>query len=217
VPLGSSAGDEAAFLGPRPSVSEAVTNLPAVNEEGKRRLVENAALVAFPSVYEGFGLVPFEAAHAGVPCLFAPQSSLAEILPGDAALIVPWDADQAAARAVELIRDTDAREALVTKLRDAASSFTWEAAARQALEAYDEAMDAPSRGAATFAREVMELSELTESAGEDGYALVGPPAYLPVDVRRPLLAVAARRRLARPFFGAIKLLYRLSRDPRAGG
>ncbi len=214
VPVGSSAGDEAAFLGPRPSVARAVTNLPAVSEEGKRWLVEHAALVAFPSVYEGFGLVPFEAAQAGVPCLFAPQSSLAEILPDDAALVVPWDADQAAARALELIRDPEAREALVTKLKDAASRFTWEAAARQALEAYDEAMDAPARGSVKFAHEVVELSakldELTEAAGEDGLALVGPAAYLPRDVRRPLLAVATRKRLAKPFFGLIKLLYRLT-------
>ena len=220
VPLGSSAGDEAAFLGPRPRVAHAVTNLPAVSEEGKRWLVEHAALVAFPSVYEGFGLVPFEAAQAGVPCLFAPQSSLAEILPDDAALVVPWDADQAAKRALELMNDADAREALVTKLRYAAGAFTWEAAARQALEAYDEAMDAPARGSVKFAREVVELSaelnELTEAAGEEGLALVGPAAYLPVDVRRPLLAVATRKRLAKPFFWAIKRLYRLT-GPGSGG
>ena len=39
----------------------------------------------YPTVQEGFGLVPFEAARAGVPCLFAAQTSLAEVLPREAA------------------------------------------------------------------------------------------------------------------------------------
>ncbi len=91
VPYGSSAGDEAAFLVARPELASLVVELGAVREAEKRWLLEQAAAVLYPTVYEGFGLVPFEAAAAGTPCLFAPNTSLSEILPPELARLVPWD------------------------------------------------------------------------------------------------------------------------------
>src|SRR5204862_800001 len=49
-----------------------------VSDEEKQWLVEHAAGVLYPSVYEGVGLIPFEAAEAGVPCVFAWQTALTE-------------------------------------------------------------------------------------------------------------------------------------------
>ena len=73
----------------------------AVNEAEKRWLLEQAAAVVYPTVYEGFGLVPFEAAAAGAPCLFAPHTSLSEILPEELARLVPWDPAASAERALQ--------------------------------------------------------------------------------------------------------------------
>ena len=42
------------------------------------------------------GLVPFEAAAHRVPCLWAPGTSLSELLPDEAAGIVPWNDAQTA-------------------------------------------------------------------------------------------------------------------------
>jgi hypothetical protein len=39
--------------------------------------------------------------------------------------------------------------------------------------------------------------------------LVGPDAYLPPDVQRALLSVATRKRLRRPLFALLRVLYRL--------
>ncbi len=50
-----------------------------------------AAAVLYPTTFEGFGLMPFEAAAAGRPCLFASHTALAETLPAELATLVPWD------------------------------------------------------------------------------------------------------------------------------
>ncbi len=74
-------------------------HLGPVGEDEKAWLLRNAAAVVYPSLYEGFGLIPFEAAAAGTPCLFAAWTALAEVLPPIAATLVPWD-PVASARAV---------------------------------------------------------------------------------------------------------------------
>ena len=91
VALGSSSQAEAEFLLRHPETARAVVRLPAVSEGEKAWLYHLAAGVLYPTVYEGFGLIPFEAAAAGVPCFFAAQSALAEILPATAATIQPWE------------------------------------------------------------------------------------------------------------------------------
>ena len=59
-------------------------DLGAVSEAEKAWLFERSALVLYPSVIEGFGLVPFEAAAHGSPCMWAPVGSLGELLPKSA-------------------------------------------------------------------------------------------------------------------------------------
>ena len=84
----------------------------------------HAALVLYPTTFEGFGFIPFEAAEAGAPSLWADQSSMADLLPSEHAGIVPWDAAASAANAALLINDAAAREALVSAVRKAASDLT---------------------------------------------------------------------------------------------
>ena len=73
VAAGSSARDEAEELGACPGLAQRVADIGAVDEAGKRWLMERADAVVYPTTYEGFGLVPFEAGDAEVPCLFAPD------------------------------------------------------------------------------------------------------------------------------------------------
>ena len=75
-----------------PSIGATSSTSSPSTEAEKAWLYANAALVLYPTVREGFGLVPFEAAAAGTPTLWAAHSSLAELLPADAAAIVAWDA-----------------------------------------------------------------------------------------------------------------------------
>ena len=94
---GSSAGEEAAYLLARPQLAAKVLELGAVDEARKAWLLQHAVAVVYPSAYEGFGLTPFEAARVGTPCLYAAHTSLAEVLPEEAALLVAWDPELSAA------------------------------------------------------------------------------------------------------------------------
>jgi hypothetical protein len=143
---GSSASEDQAFLHAHEPVAAATTILGQVTEDEKRWLLTNATLVISPSTYEGFGLLPFEAAEAGVPCLYAPQASLVEVLPPELALIEPWDAAETADRAAALMADATESRRLVESIRAAASKYRWDQTARELLQVYREAADAPSRG-----------------------------------------------------------------------
>ena len=70
-----------------PSCGTRFVDLPRVSDAERHWLYTQAALVLFPTLYEGFGLVPFEAAAAGTPCVYSSRSSVAEFLPAEGALL----------------------------------------------------------------------------------------------------------------------------------
>ena len=107
---GSSRPRETLLLDAHPGLAASVLDVGSVSEAEKAWLYGRSALVVYPSVVEGFGLVPFEAAAYRVPSMWAPESSLREMLPEAAAEIIPWDPEQSAARALALMRQADARE-----------------------------------------------------------------------------------------------------------
>lgn len=200
VAHGSSRPQEARLLAAHPELAKRVLDLGAVGEPAKHWLYNRSTLVVYPSVLEGFGLVPFEAAAHRVPCLWAPGSSLSELLPDEVAGIVPWNEDRSAVNALALMNDQSARDRNVSAIEAAAHSLTWDATAQKLLEVYRATAEAPARvhtGAGVI---------LTEDAAR----LVGPGGELPEDVQRPLLALATHPRIARPVFGALRFGYRAS-------
>jgi glycosyltransferase involved in cell wall biosynthesis len=184
-----------------------VLDLGPVSEAEKRWLFERSALVVYPSVLEGFGLVPFEAAAHGVPCLWAAGSSLGELLPSDAAGIVRWDEEQSAERALALIGDKDERSRNLSAIRAAASRLTWDTTAANLIGLYEATCVAPPAIGRT-------VGAAQAPIGEDAMRLVGPGGELPADVHRPLLALATHPRLATPVFAALRLGYRVSYELR---
>ncbi len=141
---GSSAAIDSTFLRNHTGVAGATAVLGGVSEAEKHWLFRHVALVVSPTTYEGFGLIPFEAAQAGVPCLFAPQASLAEILPRELALIEPWNAALTADRAIRLIREASERDRLVSGVREASKQYRWDRTAEALALIYGEAADAPA-------------------------------------------------------------------------
>jgi glycosyltransferase involved in cell wall biosynthesis len=141
---GSGSGDDAAWLLGHPEHARHVHVVGAVTEPEKAWLLRAAAAVIYPSTYEGFGLIPFEAAAAGTPCLAAPVSALRDTLPAELSLLTPWDASASAARAIGVLTPSPAREALVNGLRDAAAPLTWSATGAALVDAYRAAVRLPA-------------------------------------------------------------------------
>jgi hypothetical protein len=198
--------------------------LGALEEEEKAWLYEHAAAVVFPTTYEGFGLMPFEAGRAGLPCLFAPQGPLAEVLPVDAAVIIPWDVKRSAELALPLLRDGIERSRHVEILRAAAATLpTWDDHADALMDLYDRAALRPEREARVVSAQALRAetelagwNRLRAELGDEGFGLVSPGGYLPPDIQRALLSIVTRPRLRDPFFAILRAVYRAGRRTRGG-
>jgi glycosyltransferase involved in cell wall biosynthesis len=228
IPVGSSLELERGFLEEHSELREAVVALGPVSEPEKAWLLAHAGAVVYPSAYEGFGLVPFEAALSDVPCLFAPQSSLADEAPAGTATIVPWDARASAAAAYALLTNPGERSAHLQKLALAAAKLSWAGAADAMVEIYGQAAVAPIRDAATLSRDAVRrearlsieheieaaqlvrerehaqrmYEELNVEVGF-GLSLIGPHGTLPEGLQRALLALSAQPALSRPLFALL--------------
>lgn len=212
VTYGSSRIGEREFLSRNPDLSDAVIDCGPVTEEEKRWLLGQTTLVVYPSVDEGFGLVPFEAASYGVPCLWNGEGALSEVLPADIAGIDAWDARQTATRAADLLSSPGSRAALIGEVRRAADRLTWQDATKQIVNLYVTVCNGPragSAGGSTPAHDGM--------LSEDALRLVGPAGELPRDMERPLLALATHPSVGRPIFQAMAYCYRIGRKLRQAG
>ena len=204
VACGSSSGQEDELLAARPRLAEHVIRFSAVSENEKEWLYQRSRLAIYPTVYEGFGLVPFEAADHGVPCIWAAGTSLSEVLPDAHAGITAWDPQATASRTIELLRDGAARDANLAAIRAAAAEHTWTRAGAELVDLYNEACDGP---AAPGGRSGGGYGLVSIRSG-DAVRLVGPEGVLPKELERPLLALATHRQIGWPLFAAIKVCYR---------
>jgi glycosyltransferase involved in cell wall biosynthesis len=99
-------------------------------------LYSAARVLAYPSLYEGFGLPMLEAMACGTPVVTSTASCLPEVA-GEAALCVPPTEVEALAHALEAaIGDEALRAELRLKGLARAKEFTWEKAARELVEQY---------------------------------------------------------------------------------
>jgi glycosyltransferase involved in cell wall biosynthesis len=232
VEHGSSKEDEERVRNDLSIPPAAVLDLSTVRDSERSWLMRSAAALVYPTVDEGFGLIPFEAAASGVPCLFAAQSSLRELLDTELATLVPWNPTRSAARAAPLLVEGDERREHVEGLVRAARRLTWTDCASATVAAYYEAVAAPELVSAEEAwqalnreREIVRLDqsvrelsvkvrELTDDLGSDGIALVGPQRLLSPSDQRVLLAVAARPMLRGALLGPLSGGFRIMRAAR---
>ena len=119
-----------------------VRRLPWVDVAARSDLLAGAAVLAVPSIYEGFGYPPLEAMAAGTPVVATAVGSLPEVLGDAASLVPPADVD-ALTDALALVLDDDAvAAALAAKGPVHAATFTWGACADGLAELYGDAFAA---------------------------------------------------------------------------
>ena len=97
-------------------LDDRVTWLGHVSPAALRRLYENAAALAFPSQFEGFGLPLVEAMACGCPIVATPIASIPEVV-GDAALLVPATPAAFADALQRIVTDAGLREDLIARGR----------------------------------------------------------------------------------------------------
>jgi glycosyltransferase involved in cell wall biosynthesis len=165
VAHGSSRAREAEILVRDPALARFVTDLGPVDEPGKRWLYAHACGLLYPTLYEGFGLIPLESARAGLPCLFAAQASLAEVAP-EAATLVRWDAGASARAVLPLLSKGSARDAHLAKLRSH-SVPAWGEVAGALHSVYEQALTAPPSEAAPRAWQELEREAYIVRLDED--------------------------------------------------
>ena len=103
-----------------------------------------ATVVAYPSLYEGFGLPVAEAMACGVPVLTSRVGATAEVAGNAALLVDPTDPGPIAAGLEVLLENLDTRTHLAEAGLKRAESFTWDAAARQVLGLYERRTPLPA-------------------------------------------------------------------------
>lgn len=112
-----------------------------VRDDDLHALYYGARALAFPSLYEGFGIPAVEAMAHGTPVLTSNASSLPEVV-GDAALLVDPASVEAICEGLRRIwEDAELRERLRQKGLERARMFTWEKTARATLEVYRSLVD----------------------------------------------------------------------------
>ncbi len=109
-----------------------------VSAEQLEQLYARAAIFAFPSLDEGFGIPVLEAMAHGLPVVTSNRSALPEVA-GDAALLVdPLDVSSIAGALSELIANPERRAALCAAGRARAALFPWSRAVNETYAVYRE-------------------------------------------------------------------------------
>jgi glycosyltransferase involved in cell wall biosynthesis len=113
-----------------------VSWLGEVSDDELARLYRGALCVAYPSLYEGFGIPVLEAMACGVPVVTSRGTAMEEVADGAAVLV---DAHDPAEIAAGIERAAAQRNELVARGLERARAFRWDAVADATVAVYREA------------------------------------------------------------------------------
>jgi glycosyltransferase involved in cell wall biosynthesis len=108
-----------------------------VSDSELARLYRGARCVAYPSLYEGFGIPVLEAMACGAPVVTSRGTAMEELADGAAVLVDPSDPAELAAG---IDRAAAERDVLVARGLDRARAFRWDVVAEATVAVYREAL-----------------------------------------------------------------------------
>jgi glycosyltransferase involved in cell wall biosynthesis len=112
-----------------------------VEPDALAALLMEASVLAFPSLYEGFGFPPLEAMAAGIPVVATRAGSLPEVLGDGASMVDVGDSDGLAEALEHVLDDPSYRQHLVAAGAARAASFSWERCGAQLAQLYRDVAD----------------------------------------------------------------------------
>jgi glycosyltransferase involved in cell wall biosynthesis len=111
-----------------------------IDDEQLVGLIQHATGLAYPSVYEGFGLPPMEAMGAGTPAIVSDIPVMREVHDDASLFAPPLDPAGWADALLRLATEGTFRDELARRGKARTELFTWRAAGAKTLEAVDVAM-----------------------------------------------------------------------------
>ena len=113
-----------------------IVHIGFVDLETKSALLAGCQLLAYPSIYEGFGLPVLEAMSLGVPVVSTQIEAVIEVA-GNAAQLVPARSPTALAGAIlDMVEDDNARKHFAIAGPRHAAQYSWERTAEQMADLY---------------------------------------------------------------------------------
>jgi glycosyltransferase involved in cell wall biosynthesis len=128
----------ASELGVLPHIRE----LGHLDNEALQQAYWAADLLVFPSLWEGFGWPPLEAMASGTPVVCSHGGSLREVVGEAAEIVDPSDPCAIAAGVLRVLSDERRRTVLRSRGFARVQQFTWQRAADQMLQIYNEVTEA---------------------------------------------------------------------------
>ena len=97
-----------------------------VDDDQRLALLRGASVVAYASRYEGFGLVPLEAAAAGTPVVASDVGAIGEVLGDGGLLVPPGDVDALSGALARVLADPRLAGELVDRANRRVDAYTWD-------------------------------------------------------------------------------------------
>jgi len=130
----------------RMNLSDAVVFTGYVSDDTLNLLYNHAALLVYPSLYEGFGLPPLEAMAAGCPVAVSRTSSLPEVVGQAGVYFDPLEVEEIAQAIYRILDSPEFRANLVELGRARSHEFSWQKTAEATRQVYREACELRLRG-----------------------------------------------------------------------
>lgn len=111
-----------------------------VSAEEKNALYQHASLLAFPSLYEGFGMPPLEAMYWDCPVICADAASLPEVAGAAACLVNALDEADIAQGMWRILSDESYADELRRNGHDQLKKYSWDASARKLTHVCEEVL-----------------------------------------------------------------------------
>ena len=110
-----------------------------VPDDELTQLYGAASTLVMPSIDEGFGLPAIEAMACGTPVVASRAGALPEVVADAGLLYTPRDVDELAEALKTVLADASLRQRLSNEGQKRAAQFTWQASARLAIQAFEDA------------------------------------------------------------------------------